>query len=61
MEQVTKDLEEEASFTNKKRYERAVSSIIAKIGWESHPEIMRGTAVIRAIFTAESTTGLRAS
>jgi hypothetical protein len=42
MEQVTEDLEEEVAFTKKKRYERAVSSTTAKIGWESHPEIIRG-------------------
>ena len=61
MEQVQEDLEEEAAFTNKKRYEKAVSSTITRIGWESHPDVMQGTAAIRAIFATESTIKARAN
>ena len=51
MEQVTEDLLEQAAFNDRKRFEIAVSSTIARIGWESHPSIIQGAAAMRAIYT----------
>jgi len=61
MEQVTEDLLEQAAFNDRKRFEIAVSSTIARIGWESHPNIIQGAAAMRAIYTEERTVQGRAN
>ena len=60
MEQVTEDLVEEAAFTSKRRFEKAVSSTISRIGWSTHSGIMQGTAAVRAIFSMDVTTKTKA-
>ena len=60
LEQVAKDLREQAAFSDRKRFEQAVCSTISRVGWETHTPIIQNAAAIRTIFASESTAEGRA-
>jgi hypothetical protein len=60
LEQVAKDLREQAAFSDRKRFEQAVSSTISRVGWETHTSIMQNAAAIRTISASQSTAEGRA-
>ena len=55
MEQTTEDLMEQAAFTDRKRFEPAVTSTARHIGWETHSSVIQNAAALRTIFAGEGT------
>ena len=55
MEQTTEDLMEQAAFTDRKRFEQAVTSTVRQIGWETHSSVIQNAAALRTIFAGEGT------
>ena len=60
LEQVATDLREQAAFSDRRRFEQAVSSTISRVGWKTRTSIIQNAAAIRTVFASENTAEGRA-